>query len=527
MTAKPFSISSDPAFLWLGEKHKEALAVLQYGVLDNKGFLLLTGDVGTGKTTLIQALLEGLYQKSVLVASVPDPGLEQMDFYRYIAAAFKFKKEFSSKGDFLIYFGKFLRYAHLKQTKVLLILDEAQRMAPELLEEIRLLSNFENNGEKLLNIFFVGQNEFNDALLDPKNKALRQRITINYNLKPLSKKEVTAYIAHRLGVVGVQDRSIFTDNAVEAVYLATEGYPRRINILCDHALLTGFVKGISTVDERIVRECEKELQIPNEGRLEKEKLRLVKKERRFFKAAAFFLLGFFLILGSGYLYLAGSSDRPTSAGHLLFKKSVKNWKYLVQLLSFEETDASAPEKPVIYHSVPKEKKPLNKPLNPDKVQTSEQAVDLEPKEAQKTDSATQSLIALAKKPPPAFSESIVIHFARNSIDLPEAALMELDRIADALIDYPQKIAEIVGYSDAQGAKTYNLRVSEFRATILRSYLIGKGVEPSRIRSMGKGPENPIASNDTAVGRQQNRRVEIKVKDREGKFKVESALSELK
>ncbi len=185
---KPFQISSDPRFLWHGEKHSEALATLRYGVLDNKGFLLLTGDVGTGKTTLINTLV-GSLGEDVIHAAVPDPSLEKLDFFNYIAAAFGMDRVFSSKGEFLIHFGRFLNQAHAEKNKVLLIIDEAQMLSQELLEEIRLLSNIEREDVKLVNIFDVGQNEFNEILADPRNIAVRQRLTTNYNISPLSCEE--------------------------------------------------------------------------------------------------------------------------------------------------------------------------------------------------------------------------------------------------------------------------------------------------------------------------------------------------
>ncbi len=199
LTAKPFSISSDPKFLWLGEKHQEALAVLKYGVLDNKGFLLLTGDIGTGKTTLIHALLKSL-GKDVLTASIPDPGLDRMDFFNYIINSFRIHKTFATKGQFLIYFENFLRHAHSKGRKVLLIIDEAQRMSFKLLEEIRVLSNFEQDGTKILNIFFVGQNEFNDILLDPKNK-------VSFTADHHHLQSETAFMAGNPGICGIPNRS--------------------------------------------------------------------------------------------------------------------------------------------------------------------------------------------------------------------------------------------------------------------------------------------------------------------------------
>ena len=158
---KPFQLSTNPSFVWLGEKHKEALALLKYGILESQGFLLLTGDVGTGKTTLINALTNSLGDEFI-VAKVPDPGMETIDFMNYIAHSFDMNKKFVSKDGFLIHFGHFLNSANAAGKKVLLIIDESQRLSPELLEEIRQLSNIENQGIKLLNIFFIGQNEFKD-----------------------------------------------------------------------------------------------------------------------------------------------------------------------------------------------------------------------------------------------------------------------------------------------------------------------------------------------------------------------------
>jgi general secretion pathway protein A len=180
---KPFQISPDPRFLWLGETHKEALARLKFGIHDNRGFLLLVGDVGTGKTTLINGLLESL-DENVLVATIPDPGLEKLDFYNFLLHAFNIDKQFTSKGDFLVHFIHFLHKANADKKRVLIIIDEAQRLDHEMLEEIRQLSNIETQSAKLLNIFLVGQIELNESLLETRNRALLQRITTRYNISP-------------------------------------------------------------------------------------------------------------------------------------------------------------------------------------------------------------------------------------------------------------------------------------------------------------------------------------------------------
>ena len=257
---KPFQVSADPSFLWLGDKHKEALATLKYGNLGNQGFILLTGDVGTGKTTLINALINSLGNE-VIVAKVPDPGMAIIDFMNYISHAFGIKKKYINKVDFLIDFEQFLSSAHADGKKSLLIIDEAQRLSSALLEEIRQLSNIEKQETKLLSIFLVGQNEFNDVLLEHKNRALRQRITLNYVIEPLDLHETGEFIRHRLQIAGAK-ADIFSPDAIRNVYELSNGFPRKINIICDHSLLLGFAKSAETVTDGIVKECVKDLLLP-------------------------------------------------------------------------------------------------------------------------------------------------------------------------------------------------------------------------------------------------------------------------
>ena len=263
LKSEPFKISTDPSFLWLGEKHKEALAVLKYGILGNKGILLLTGDVGTGKTTLINMLLQDLGE-NVIVATIPDPGLEKMDFFNFVASAFNINKTFYTKGEFLLYFTHFLKNAHSDNKKVLLIIDEAQRLDQQMLEEIRLLSNIELQHTKLINLFFVGQPEFNDLISLDENRALRQRITLRYNINPLTLKETALYIKHRLHVAGT-DKTLFNSNAITTLYSYTKGYPRLVNVICDYALLTGFVKEKKIIGPELIKECAEELKIPSQN----------------------------------------------------------------------------------------------------------------------------------------------------------------------------------------------------------------------------------------------------------------------
>lgn len=250
---KPFQLSTDPKFLWLGEKHKEALATLKYGVIDQKGFLLVSGDVGTGKTTLINALLESI-EEDTLVANITDPALDLIEFFNFVALSFNIPEKFDSKIDFIVYFSQFLKKVYSENRSVLLIIDEVHSLSKEVLEHIRLLSNIELPEEKLINIFFVGQNEIHQTLALPECRALRQRISLVYHIEPLSKDETLAYIKHRLKVAGTE-KNLFTQDAVREIYHFSKGYPRLINIICDHALLTGYARNFKKITPDVIQEC--------------------------------------------------------------------------------------------------------------------------------------------------------------------------------------------------------------------------------------------------------------------------------
>jgi general secretion pathway protein A len=259
LNRSPFDIEPDPDFLWLGEKHQEGLSVLRYGILENKGFLLLTGDIGTGKTVLIRSLLTSL-PGDVTVATIQDPSLTLLDFFNILSSELGMGSSVDGKADFLINFKKFVRRCYDSQKSLLIVIDEAQRLTNELLDEIRVLSNTDYDNRALVNIFFVGQIEFNRVLLDPGNIALRQRISVSYHLVPLNHEETDAYIGHRLKVAGTE-KELFMPEAVHEIFKFSNGIPRLINILCDRALITGYSRDLNRVSPEMIRECAKELDI--------------------------------------------------------------------------------------------------------------------------------------------------------------------------------------------------------------------------------------------------------------------------
>ena len=256
----PFRTNSDPKFLWFGEKHKAALSFLKYGMLKRDGFLLLTGDVGTGKTSLIKHLLKST-DASAIIVTISNPMMPDIEFYNFLSEKFKLDNKFDDKADFFIHLKKFLIKAYSEHKLVFVIIDAAQTLNHDRLEEIRLLSNIEFENQKLLNIFFVGQNEIETILMDPRNKATSQRINMSHKLQPLDEHETIHYIAHRLKVAGAK-RDIFTDDASKKIFDIADGVPRLINSICDCALLTGYVKSYKIIDSKSIKECQIELRIP-------------------------------------------------------------------------------------------------------------------------------------------------------------------------------------------------------------------------------------------------------------------------
>jgi type II secretory pathway predicted ATPase ExeA len=253
---KPFDLTPSARFLYLGEVHREALALLTYGVVERKGFTLLTGEVGTGKTTMVQALLRNLRPHDHCI-HLSNPLLSLQDFMNYLAyAAFGQRAHYTSKVDFLIDFDLFLKKSSQDQRNVLLVIDEAQAISYDLLEEIRLLSNLETADQKLIHIFLVGQPELNEKLADFRCRALEQRIAIRYHIHPLSLEETVKYVETRLQVSGAPSAgAIFPKEAIRALHECSGGYPRRINTLADNALLLGYSRGVKKISPQMIREC--------------------------------------------------------------------------------------------------------------------------------------------------------------------------------------------------------------------------------------------------------------------------------
>ena len=255
---KPFNITSDPNFLFMSKRHKEAFSHLLYGINERKGFLEITGEIGTGKTTLCRALLNQLNGQAK-TSFILNPNLSELQLLQSILEDFGLPIKRRTKVDLLRQLNKFLLEQEEQGCNVILILDEAQNLTAKLLEQIRMLSNLETEREKLFQIILVGQPELKQRLQSPKLTQLRQRIAIRYHIMPLDRDEVGQYIYHRLKVAGSDGSIIFSNEAIDEIYKYSQGTPRLINVLCDKALLLGFVRETKTIFADMVVRSIKEI----------------------------------------------------------------------------------------------------------------------------------------------------------------------------------------------------------------------------------------------------------------------------
>ena len=267
LNENPFDLTPSPHYLYLSETHREALALLKYGVMERKGFILLTGEVGTGKTTMVKTLLAGL-DENVQCIYVSNPRLTPKEFLEYLSlSVFKNREPFQSKARFLIAFEAFLQLLEKRGENFILIVDEAQNLSYGLLEDIRLLSNLESNDRRLMSIFLVGQPELNQKLSQPRCRPILQRISMRYHIEPLNRKETGQYVAERFKIAGKTDETdIFTNRALAALHKYSNGYPRMINVLADGALLLGYSEEKNVVTPSMVKASYKDAQIKSRER---------------------------------------------------------------------------------------------------------------------------------------------------------------------------------------------------------------------------------------------------------------------
>lgn len=258
-TSSPFSIAPDPHYIYMSERHREALAHLLYGIRSDSGFVLLTGEVGTGKTTICRCLLEQVPDDTD-IALIFNPKLTVEELLATICEEFGINHQENQQSIkvFVDHINSFLLRSHARGRKSVLIIDEAQNLSVDVLEQIRLLTNLETNERKLLQIIMLGQPELKDMLLRSDLRQLAQRITARYHLDPLTEREVGAYVAHRLAIAGGRGK-IFPASTIKLLYQLSKGTPRLINIICDRALLGAYVQDQDQVDIPTLKKAAQEV----------------------------------------------------------------------------------------------------------------------------------------------------------------------------------------------------------------------------------------------------------------------------
>lgn len=257
----PFNVNPDPRFLYMTKQIEESLTGLMYGIQTRKGFITLTGEVGTGKTTLVNRLLDWLHSRQARTAFLFNSRMNSSQLFDFILAEFDIQCDSKSKSQQLMKLNSWLLDRYTNGETVVLIIDEAQNLTYPVLEEIRLLTNLETSTEKLLQIVLSGQPELEEKLKLPQLRQLRQRIMLRCRTMPFLQQQTQEYILERLRIAGASGAPIFSPKAVEAVHMYSMGIPRVINLLCEHSLVNAFAEQMRPIQPKIVEEVAREFQL--------------------------------------------------------------------------------------------------------------------------------------------------------------------------------------------------------------------------------------------------------------------------
>lgn len=260
LSGSPFRLTPDRRFFFGSEGHRKALQYLRYGLLQGEGFIVISGDVGTGKSTLVAQLFEELDRNSIVAAQIGTTQVDADDAVRLICAAFDVRSESTEKAAMLAAFEEFLVEQNQRNRRVLLVVDEAQNLPMRTLEELRMLSNFNIQGQSLFQCFLLGQLQFQRTLEHPDLAQLKQRVIASYQLQPMSEEETKEYILHRLQTVNWDGDPDFTEAACEVIFRETQGVPRRINTLCNRVMLFGALEELHEIDADVIEQVIRDLQ---------------------------------------------------------------------------------------------------------------------------------------------------------------------------------------------------------------------------------------------------------------------------
>lgn len=273
---RPFQLSPDPRFFFATNHHQRALSYLQYGLDQGEGFIVITGPIGTGKTTIARNLLANIADENIVAAQLVTTKLAPEELLDLVAAEFKITVTGNSKADVLQSIEKFLINLNKQGKRALLLVDEAQNLPVETVEELRMLSNFQLDSKPLIQSFLLGQEELKAIISAPDMEQFRQRIIASAHLKPLNAEEVKNYINHRLAQANCNKEALFSDEAFQLIFEKTLGVPRKINIFVDRLLLFGFLEELTNIDCNAINEVAKEMSVELTGSLSSNALEDIK-----------------------------------------------------------------------------------------------------------------------------------------------------------------------------------------------------------------------------------------------------------
>ena len=510
----PFEIDKGKTSLWLGGNLPKVASTLKEAIMDRKGLVYLSGDTGTGKTTIIKMITD-ILQDQFIIATLSNPGLTGLDFYNVLSDRFKFNKNFKSKSAFLVQLRNFLRNSHSINKKILLIVNDADRLKIELFKELALLSDIELNDRKVISILLVGRKGWIEASIQKNIKRITDKIALVCNLDPLNEAESAEYIRYCLGTVGTvgTKKKIFSDKAIHEIFSFSRGNLNLINSICDLSLRKGFSYKKKIINAAIVIECGIELKEKGAvgsdfkshrkfvvGKEKKKKPTAVASPspKRWLWIKTLFVL---LFIFSSYVLYKSQTENSS----MWRTDEIVHKNYDFHKLKEEEINSpDIPQEVNKNYSNSDFEKQVTAPVLPDIKNEG-----LGPTAAGKRN-GTDSLVKTVREWPFSTYKKI-IYFQYDSNILSPESLDILDEIADFAVDNPADEFIIKGYTDSTGVDSYNLTISKFRANSVKSYLIAKGADPTKLETFGLGSQNPIFSNRTAGGRKLNRRVEIELK----------------
>jgi len=531
---KPFQINTNKRYLWLGGSLKEVALTLKNAIEVDKGIIVLYGDTGTGKSSLISWVEQSLAGHCI-IATFSNPDIDYFDFFKLLSEQFKIKKKFDTKSAFLVNFRNFLRETFETKKQVILVFDEAHKFSTDILKELAFFADIELVNEKMISILLVGDKMILELLKNESLKEVSEKITVKSQTHPLVESETNKYINYRLGIAGAK-RKIFEKEAIQEIHSYSQGNLILINKICDHALRVGYANGLNMVTADVIKKSRKELIREFYAVKRTKDLKLLYKYKHNQKpqqpnlsissspslwsiACAIvlvFLTGFFFYFFEREKFSGWTLEELVPQGHNFSELKNKDYFSLGPVSGNKNAISLYAENKIDTQKLNEDSEILNAkkeedlPLIP-KLKLIEPVEKSKTKKYSSENQRTGKVnIIQDEEKKSFFNKKLIIHFEHNSNALSKDAFQVLGTVARLMMENPDTKVVIKGYSDSSGPHSFNVTISRHRANSVKSYLLARKIAPERIASFGMGPKKPLYSNKTFEGRKLNRRVEIEL-----------------